>query len=776
MAKTSPPNFDTFNFVSPLMLTAYLCIGFIPNWEAVDKIAPQWLIMSGLNFLSLIYFTYKRKMLSLAFTLNLKSRLSITYIGFILWAIGSLLYAINPTEVLVNLSRQVNVLLMFLAMAVFLFSLKNKMRLLPWVITLILGVEIYAVLNEALEMINTTGAINSGVLKGVTANRNITAFSLAIKIPFVLFLIHYEKKRVLKLILSLLVGLVLLGLSMIQSRASFLAVGLTCLLYTVLHTYLFLRKNKKWNQLFQIGYLIVPLLLVIVINQQFLSNKGADALSRAATISVSTNDGSVNQRLRYYEDVLTHMSSNPIFGVGLGNWKLKSIDYDSKDIKGYIVPYHAHSDFIQLGAELGILGFLLYLGIFLWAVYYVYVLLRYSELDLNEKVFIFLLLVALGVYSVDANLNFPIARPQVLVVWSLIIGLITVYHQQYTNQTKKLSPHNLVNSIYLFVGLLLVIPSIYISNKIYDSLKGQMYLLQDFNSNKYTLPLNRVDNIVPDIPNITVTTIPINSVKARYYVNAKKYDKALALIEKGTTANPYLFFSELLKSQIYLAQGKLDSAKVYGRKAFFGLPNNSLHATHYMNLINQTKDVQALEESYELMTFKNDVNNWKNYLIVGNLLMPPRDSLLSARAQKAVETFPGDVEILKLANVIKVGQQNINDATAFSNLGLQYFNDGDYKNAAQQFNLALNRNPYEYSYFENAAASNYIIGNFDLAISQIDHVINEMNPNNGKCEYIKALIFIRMGDPIGACPYIEISVQKGYSQAQATFTQYCSTN
>ena len=30
----------------------------------------------------------------------------------------------------------------------------------------------------------------SGALKGVTANRNITAFSLAIKIPFVLFLLH----------------------------------------------------------------------------------------------------------------------------------------------------------------------------------------------------------------------------------------------------------------------------------------------------------------------------------------------------------------------------------------------------------------------------------------------------------------------------------------------------------------------------------------------------------------------------------------------------------
>ena len=62
-------------------------------------------------------------------------------------------------------------------------------------------------------------------------------------------------------------------------------------------------------------------------------------------------------------DVAAHIASNPILGVGLGNWKLVSIDYDKKDIVGYVVPYHAHSDFIQLGAELGVIGFLLYLGL-----------------------------------------------------------------------------------------------------------------------------------------------------------------------------------------------------------------------------------------------------------------------------------------------------------------------------------------------------------------------------------------------------------------------------
>ena len=773
MAKTSPPIFYSINFMAPLMLILYLCIGFVPNWQAVDKIAPQWLVMSSLNFLSILYFIYNRNTLANALSLNLKSFLSLTYIGFFIWAIGSVIYAINPTEVIVNISRQGNVLLMLLSMGIYLFSMKNKMRFIPWVITFILGIEIYAVLIEALDMINTTGSIQSGTLKGVTANRNITAFSLAIKLPFVLFLIHLENKKWIKIVLCILISLTLIGLSMIQSRASFIAVGLSTLGYILLHVGIYLKANKKLSQLFQIGYFIVPLFIALLVNQTLLSSKGADALSRAATISVNTNDGSVNQRLRYYEDVFTHLTSNPIFGVGLGNWKLKSIDYDSKDIIGYVVPYHAHSDFIQLGAELGIIGFLLYLGVFLWAVYFVYVLIRYSEFGVDKKVFLFLLLIALGVYSIDANLNFPIARPQVLVVWAVILALITVYYQIHLTSSQKLQSSTKLNWGFLILALIFVTPSIYVNNKVYKSLKGQMFLLQDFNSNSYNLPLNQVDNVVPDIPNITVTTIPINSVKARYYLNAKKYDKALALVEKGTSANPYLFYSELLKSQIYQAKGDFDSAKFFARKAFFGLPNNALHASNYINLINQTRDADALEEAFEMFTAKNDFNNWKNYLIVANAILPPSDSLLISRAKHAITIFPGNAEIQGLARLIELGQQKINQASSFSNAGLQFFNAGDYKNAAIQFSKALENNPYEYSYFENAATSNYLIGNFDEALVQIDQVINTMNPNNGKCEYIKAIIFIRMGDAVGACPFIEIAVQKGYAQAEASFNQYC---
>ena len=591
-------------FISGILIISYLSIGFVPNLNAVDKIAPQWLFMTILNGISILFLVKNRSYYHASISSTLKSAMSLTYIGFIFWASLSYFYAINPIEVIVNITRQANVMLMFLVMGIFLFSFKNKINFISWVILAILCIEVYAVIVEAQTMIITKGNISSGELKGVTANRNITAFSLAIKIPFLLFLFYVTKKKFYKIILCSLLFLTFLCLSMIQSRASFIGVGVILIGFIGLNFLLFYKERKKVH-LLRLGFIIIPLLIAIVVNQNYLSSKGADAISRAATISFSTKDGSVNQRLRYYEDVLTHLKSNPILGVGLGNWKLKSIEYDSKDIQGYVVPYHAHSDFIQLGAELGIVGFVLYLSIFLLAIYFVYCLIFFSRVSSNEKIFLFFLLVSLGVYSVDANLNFPIARPQVLVVWAATMSLIMAYYQKYISNKNRVVPNHKLNITFLALGLLVIVPCFYITNLVYKSLKGQMILLQDFNSNKYNLPLNQVDNIVPGIPNITVTTIPINSVKARYYFNAQKYDKALKLIDEGTSANPYLFYSEILKSQIFEKQGKLDSAKYYAKKAFFGLPNNDLHSSRYLNLISKTGDKKSLEDAFELLTINN---------------------------------------------------------------------------------------------------------------------------------------------------------------------------
>jgi tetratricopeptide (TPR) repeat protein len=514
------------------------------------------------------------------------------------------------------------------------------------------------------------------------------------------------------------------------------------------------------------------MILALVLNQVLVSDRGVDAISRAASISINTQDGSINQRLRYYEDVLTHITKNPIIGVGIGNWKLKSIDYDKQDITGYVVPYHAHSDFIQLGAELGFVGFLLYLGVFLFAAYFAFVILFKSDLDTDNKWFVFFMLTALGVYFIDANLNFPIARPQVLAPWALTIALLSYY---YHKATQKTSSPKKVKALTFFplLAIGLMIPSIGITHTTYQSLKGQLFLLRDFNNNQYSVTMDKIDHITPELPNITVTTIPMKSIKARYYFNAKKYDKALALLNEGIPANPYLFFSENLKAQIFLQQGKIDSAYVNARKAFYGLPKNGLHASIYAQTLQIKKDRSESLKVFELLSKKSGPAIWKNFLIVLSQLVTSEDPDFVKYASKAVELFPNDKELFTLKKLAVVGQQKVNEAAAISQLGLNYFNQGKYVEAALEFEKALKLDLLEYAHCENAASAFYMAGDYDKALIYSDRVISELNPKTGKSEYINALVHLNIGGVPRACELLRQAIDYGYTQAQATLDQRC---
>lgn len=771
MAKKSFDSSIISQIMGGLFTLFYLCIGFVPNWGAVDKIAPQWLIMSLINFLASIYVLIYFKKFKTTISILLTNVTVLFYFMFFVWAAISYFYAINPTEALVNIPRHANTLFMMCYLFLFLYKTAYAKVLTVWSISIILGIEVYSVLNQALEMFQATGNIDSGQLKGITANRNITAFSIVVKIPFLLMLIENIKKKSLKVFVFILCSLSIFSISIIASRASFIAVGLVSLGYIALQTFNHFYLKKKSLQ--KIVYIIAPVFFSLFFNQFIFSNSNssADVISRAATIKVDGTDNSINQRLRYYEDVLSQINKSPLIGVGIGNWKIKSIDYDKNDINGYIVPYHAHSDFIQIGAELGIFGFFIYIGIFISSVILALKLIMSKNFPEKEKEYIFMLLIALGVYFIDANLNFPIARPQVLFTLTLILALISISYSK-----NNIKPHLKAKKFgigFPIIGILIFIPSISVTNTTYESLKSQMLILQDFNSNKYNLPLNQIETFIPPIPNITVTTIPMDAIKARYYFHYKNYDKALALAEEAKKANPYLGYPEILKSQIYLEKGELEKAWAEAKIAFEHLPKNQLHANQFINLSIQLEKREAIKKAYHLISLNYDQNIWKNYLIAVSQLFPFGEEPFVSQAAQAIELFPDNQEIRKLHLIISLGNKRINEATNFSKEGLNFFNSRDYSRAAIAFEKAFSANPMDYAHYENAATSNYLSGNLEKALKQIDVVVNDLNPLDGKCEYIKALIYIRMGDNLAACPLLEKSRDSGYSQASSTFDQYC---
>ncbi len=765
---------ETKNFIPSLLIIAFLLVGFVPNIEAVDKVAPQWVYLTVINIISSIYLFFKRNEYEKIIYNVINTGVSLFYIGFLFWASFSYFYSINDIEALVNIPRHLNTVLMYLYIGIFIYNIKEKNILISWFITFVLSIEVYAVFIQAIDMISSTGSIFADDLKGVTANRNITAFSIALKIPFALYLIERIKNKYLLFVFLTVVFFSLLDLSMISSRASFIAVGLILVGYIFIHFYKFfiLKTNKKI--FLRIGFFLIPLVLAILINQLYFSSKGVDALDRASTIALNTTDDSISKRLRYYEDVLSHMLDNPIFGTGIGNWKFESIKYDRLRIDGYIVPYHAHSDFIQLGAELGFIGFFLYLFIFLSAIYFIYYILFKSKIDVDNKIFSFFLIISLGVYLIDANLNFPIARPQELAPWALIMGLINFYYIKSLDKNFERKNLNIIlKTTFPALSFFILIPSLSSTYQTYKSQVSQMIILQDFNTDQYNISFNQIESYIPSFPNVTVTTIPIDAIKARYYFHYKKYDKALEYALKSRSANPYLFYGEIIASKVYRLRGDYENAKLALEKAFFGLPNNNLHIGEYLKIILDLKDNDALERAYPLLTETNSINGWKSYLVTKANLIEPGDPILIKRAEKARELFPYDDEFRKILKTAKIGIQRINKAFEISKQAQIKYQDQQYFEASKLYDKSIELDPHEYSYYENAALCFYAINDLDNALNRINVVVNEMNPLNGKCEYIKGLIYLKLGVIEDACSLFQTSNASGFSNAQSVQNQYC---
>lgn len=762
-------------FYSSILILLYLGIGFVPNLGAVDQIAPQWLYLNSLNVLTLAYLFFNRTTYQASIKILLNTKFFGLYVLFVLWSATSYFYAINATEVLVNLARVGGVFIAFFNMFILLKPMPDKFKILSMLMSIYLLFEMYMVLEPALEMIRThTFSSRSRSLIGTTGNINIAALSMVMKIPFALYLINTSAKQWLKWSLRILIGLVMLSLVFIASRASYVAITLMMILYGMI-VFIRYKKESKMIIIKSLVSFYLPIVLGIMTSQVLLAGqKSAITFAQRADKIVDLEDGSTAQRLRFYKVGLNHMVSNPIIsGVGLGNWKLISIDYDKEDIRGYVVPYHMHNDIIQIGAELGVVGFVSYVGLFALVLFFMIKIWK-STLDVDTKFFVAFLFLSLTVYGIDANLNFPLARPIMQVMWVLVLALtLKLYLKtQSEDVTFKI---NIPSKVILFVLLLSAVPLSSIAYKTNLSLKGQQVLLGEYNKGELNYPLNQIDEVVPNIPNISVTTLPIVAMKGRYYSKAGKHKKAIEMFQEGIKVNPFLGFSENLIAQEYKKLNQLDSALKYSRIAYNKLPIPP-HFTNYLIQAIRVKDTLEINRMFlkDSADYNKDV--WKNYLVAMSTFNSIGNSKYIHVAKRGTELFPDQNDFKILHKTLTYGKSRVDQALAISQTANKLFSEGNYFGAVEEFKRSSELDPLEFSYYENIGASYFSAKAYEEGLPYFKKVIEELNPKSGKSEYLMAISLINLNRKEEACGFLEQSKFYGYKNAANAQKSLCKQN
>ena len=98
--KQNNTSINTSNFIPSVLIIAFLMVGFLPNLNAVDKIAPQWLYLSALNIISALYIFYNKNYFLIPIIKTVKSKISFFYIAFFIWMSLSFFYPHYPLKII----------------------------------------------------------------------------------------------------------------------------------------------------------------------------------------------------------------------------------------------------------------------------------------------------------------------------------------------------------------------------------------------------------------------------------------------------------------------------------------------------------------------------------------------------------------------------------------------------------------------------------------------------------------------------------------------------
>ena len=762
-----------------ILLVLYIITGSLSNFKAIDILAPQWIYLGAVNILACLYFLFfNNSAAQVGLSKLFKSIFIYIYLFYFLWSGLSYFYAINPTETLLNLPRLGNTFFAVFFCFLLLNNLENKVVLISRIFIGFLCFELLSFYSDFFTQLETKD-FNAMNLKGVAGNKNITAASIAFKVPFVLYSIVTVRKGLLKIILSFILFAALFSISVLYARAAILSSLIVFIIFLSYSLYnLVISRSNLGKGLPNILLTIVPYVAAYLINIAFTSsqNKG-DITSQLGDIEFT--EQSSNGRFQYWSDAYEQVSDHPLLGAGLGNWKIASISYGKDHISGYTVPYHAHNDFIHIFTEVGILGGIAYLSLFIILMLFLFRLLYVQRKEDGITDFsLFLLVLPFIIYGIDAGLNFPIARPLMQSSLALYMGLLlSIYLNRFSS--KDISP---VKPIYsravLGFTLCLLIPGIIIHILSYQSLTQQGRLLYEFNNGDYKLTLDELDQIEDNFPNLTETAMPIKAMKARYFYLNNQKEKAHEYALLGAKDNPQIYFGESLKAQFYLTEKKQDSAYYYSKISFDNLPNNMPHYNIYMNTLVERKDIQEINKTFEYVrSLAGDTEMiWNIYLSSIARVTSLGDPFAMSKAAEGFTLFPQSNPIFNLYRIMTYGQQRVIQAKQQYDQGVKLYNEKKFEEAFDLFNHAFDLDPLEYTYALNTGFALYENGKDQEAIPYFKIAGNSQNSSvKEKAMRYTALSLYKNGSKEEACAtfrkLLNSYPKRMYNQE---FNKYCS--
>lgn len=327
-----------------------------------------------------------------------------------------------------------------------------------------------------------------------------------------------------------------------------------------------------------------------------------------------------------------------------------------------------------------------------------------------------------------------------------------------------------------FIIVLISAISIYAHYLNNESSELQWILYQDINAGKYNESSTVRFNVANfDFPNLSLTSIPIKSIVARYYFLGGEFNKALEYLEESDRVNPYLMWSESIKSEVYQYLDVKDSLLYYAEKAFTGISNNDKH--FFLLAKAYAKDVrfEEIDSIFKIVEKKYNPRIWNIYFSTYLTNESKISEYAIEKAKEARSIFP-DAEFPQIELVTKYviyGTERINQAIDKDFAAQKAFAAQNFSEAARLYAEASELNPSDYTLFENAGLNYYLTQDYDKSLEYLNIVIDSMNPGTGKSEFVVSSIYIQKNNLAKVCEYANLAAQADYPGSYGILAQFC---
>lgn len=383
--------------------------------------------------------------------------LNIPVLSFIISCILSVIWSNSPFISLKELP-------LFLAGPLLYFIIVNNIyderqinRIIGAVIIVGVLFGIYGILQyNGIDFLFWIGNVERGKVFGLFGNAGYFAEYLILPLPIAISLFLVSKNKTIKILL--LIGILIMAstIALTFTRTPYLSLVISfifmLLLFVISRGKILFKENKK---IFIIILAAIVLIVSLFVIPTSLNEKGTvlSTIKERVSISQLGSEFTSGRRAAIWKYTIPMIKDHPLLGSGIGSFKYNSLRYqakffdqgDNRVIYPYGVADKAHNEYLQLAAELGIIGLIIFIWLMFAYFYYGLKILKREKERYKQGVIIGLMGSVMA-FLIDSIFWFPLHHSFTSSLFWLCLGLLVVMGLKEDTAVYKSKPNKKINS------------------------------------------------------------------------------------------------------------------------------------------------------------------------------------------------------------------------------------------------------------------------------------------------------------------------------------------